>query len=76
MEGLISTRYRALFGTGSKPQSDAMRSKGKRQPNRVLLSAEEEALIAGGAYLQAVQAYHEDASEPRRSGERPRNQNN
>src|ERR1700691_47906 len=38
-----------------------------------LLSAEEEVLIAGGAHLQAVQAFHEDASEPRRSGERPRN---
>jgi hypothetical protein len=48
-----------------------MHSKGKRQLNRVLLSVEEEALIAGGACLQAVQAYHEDASEPRRSGERP-----
>ena len=33
-----STRYRALSGTGSKPQSGAMHSKGKRQPNRVLLS--------------------------------------
>jgi hypothetical protein len=40
--------YRALFGTGSKPKSDAMHSKGRRRPNRVLLSAEEEALIAGG----------------------------
>ena len=73
MNGLISCfAWLASYERSMKPKSDAMHSKGRRRPNRVLLSAEEEALIAGGPRLRQSRPII-NGSEPRPSGERPPN---